>query len=207
VRERTPTTSDSGEVHPGLPAYLSAMAGHCPYLGPSMAHGLTTWCGYDAGPDDGPHLLAVLVRAAEQVRVMRREYGPLPCVNVAVFGPHDVASARAVLDWPHWIARKLYAPVAVMVGKFWIGERERDRFGVDIAAPPVSFFSVRHSFPAKDARFLANLPGVAAQLAGAVDDGRDVLMPVLGLPLEASTVRARYADLRVAFPAERKVSA
>lgn len=207
MRERVATTTDAAAVHPELPAYLAVMAQHCPYLGPSMSHGMTTWSGYDAGPDDGPGLLGVLVEAAEQVRAERRSRGPLVCVNVAIFGPTDIPSARAVLDWPHWIARKLYAPVALMIGKFWIGEREKDRHRVDIAPPPVSFFSVRHSFTAKDARFLANLPGVAVQLAGAEDDGRDVLAPVLGVANTADTVRERYADLKAAFPAERKVPA
>jgi hypothetical protein len=166
----------------------------------------TTWSSYDAGPDDGPDLLAVLVEAAEQVRAARREGDLLVCPNIAVFGPTDVASARSVLDWPHWIARKLYAPVAVMVGKFWIGEQEQDRHGRDVVPPPISFFSVRHSFAAKDARFLANLPGVARQLAEADEDGRDVLMPVLGVPITPETVRQHYAALKSAFPAERKVA-
>jgi hypothetical protein len=150
-------------------------------------------------------LLAQLVEAAEDVRAGRRNGAPLACVNIAVFGPVDIPTARAVLDWPHWIARKLYAPVAVMVGKFWIGEKEQDRDGIDIAAPPVSFFSVRHSFTAKDARFLANLPAVAVELAQADEDGHDVLIPVLGIPLTPNAVRDHYSELRAAFPAERKV--
>jgi hypothetical protein len=170
-----------------------------------MRHGLTTWSGYEAEPDDGPLLLAQLVEAAEDVRAKRRAGGSLACVNIAVFGPVDIPTARAVLDWPHWIARKLYAPVAVMVGKFWIGEEEQDRHGVDIAAPPVSFLSVRHSFTVKDARFLANLPTVAAELGAADEDGHDVLMPVLDIPLTPDAVRDHYTELRSAFPAERKV--
>lgn len=200
------TTVDAGAVHPGLPGYIATMSGHCPYLGPSMSRNLTTWCGYEADADDGPDLLAVLVHTAENLRRQRDAAGLLVCANVAVFGPTNIPSARAVLDWPHWIARKLYAPVQLMVGKFWIGEQEDDRSGRAIAPPPVSFFSLRHSIVAKDARFLANLPGVARQLASAHEDYRDVLMPWLGVPLTPKTVKQRYAELKAVFPAEKKVS-
>jgi hypothetical protein len=206
MRLLTPTTSISGDVHPQLPGYLAAMTGHCPYLGPSMDHDLTTWCSYEAGPTDTAGLLAVLVETAEDLRQRRRVGGPLVCANIAVFGPTDIASARAVLDWPHWITRKLYAPVQLMVGKFWIGEMEDDRHGLAIMPPPVSFFSLRHSVVRKDARFLHNLPGVAAQLAESHDDGRDVLFPWLGVPLTPDTVKQRYDELKAVFPAEQKVS-
>jgi hypothetical protein len=206
MRLLTPTTIEAKDVHPALPGYLASMTGHCPFLGPSLSRNATTWCSYEADVDDGPELLGALTEAAEEVRVQRREAGILACANIAIFGPNDIASARAVLDWPHWMARKLYAPVALMVGKFWIGEQEDDRNGHPIAPPPVSFFSIRHSFPAKDARFLSNLPGVAEQLASSDEDERDVLMPWLGVPLTPQAVRARYVDLLAVFPAEQKVT-
>jgi hypothetical protein len=206
MRLLTPPTIEPGKVHPALPAYMASMTGHCSYLGPSLSRNATTWTSYEADAGDGPELLAALTGAAEGVRARRRESGILACANIAILGPHDIASARAVLDWPHWIARKLYAPVALMVGKFWIGEQESDHGGRPIAPPPVSFFSIRHSFPAKDARFLSNLPGIARQLANGHEDDRDVLMPWLGVPLTPETARARYADLMAMFPAERKVT-
>lgn len=205
MRMLTAATTQVDHVHPGLGEYLRSMADHCPYLRPSIDRGLTTWCAYEAEAEDAPDLLAVLVATAEDLRARRRRHGQLVCANIAILGPHDIPTARAVLDWPRWITRKLYAPVQVMVGKFWIGELEQDRFGVPIAPPPVSFFSIRHSVVAKDARFLQNLPGVAAQLAASVDDGRDVLLPWLGVPLTPTTVRARYEELKALFPAERKV--
>lgn len=206
MRMLTQTTTDPADVHPDLTGYLTAMTGHCPYLGPSMSRNLTTWSAFEATPDDVADLLALLVYTAEQLRAQRRRHGQLVCANIAIFGPHDIPSAQAVLDWPHWITRKLYAPVQLMIGKFWIGEQEDDRFGRAIAPPPVSFFSLRHSVVAKDARFLHNLPGVAAQLADAGDDERDVLLPWLGVPLTPQTVKQRYSELKALFPAERKVT-
>lgn len=178
------------------------MTGHCPHLGPSMSRNLTTWCAYEADSTDGPDLLALLADTAEDLRARRRTHGPLACANIAIFGPHDIPTARTVLDWPHWLARNLYAPVQLMIGKFWIGEEEDDRYDHAIAPPPISYFSIRHSVPAKDARFLSALPRVAGQLASSHDDHQDVLMPWLGVPLTADTLRARYAELVALFPIE-----
>jgi hypothetical protein len=205
MRQLVASTTEASAIHPRLAAYIESMTGHCPFLGPSLSRSLTTWCGYEASAEDAPQLIALLVDTAEQVRQLRRTHGQLSCANVAIYGPTDIPSAQAVLDWPHWITRKLYAPVQLMVGKFYIGEQEDDKRGVAIAAPPVSFFSIRHSTPAKDARFLANLPGVAAQLAGANEDNRDVLMPWLAVPCTPETVMNRFAELMALFPAERKV--
>ena len=68
-----------------------------------MNRNLTTWSGYEAGPDDGPDLLALLIGTAEYLRARRRVDGHLVCANIAINGPHDIPTARAVLDWPHWI--------------------------------------------------------------------------------------------------------
>jgi uncharacterized protein DUF6875 len=197
----TPTTNDPDRVFPGLATYMTAMTGHCPYLGPSLGRDLTTWAGYAAGSDDCAALLGLLVDTAEAVRASRRTHGPLACANIAIIGPTDITTARAVVDWPHWIARNLYAPVGLMIGKFWIGEAEEDKLGRPIMPPPVSFFSIRHSYPVKDARFLHALPAVAAALDVAVDDGRDILHPHLGVLASAAAATNSYDTLKAAFPA------
>jgi hypothetical protein len=57
-----------------------------------------------------------------------------------------------------------------MFGKFAAGE---ERGG--IATPPVSFLPVRVAVRPRDPRFLGATPDLAAAVAEAVDDGRDVL--------------------------------
>jgi hypothetical protein len=200
MRQLTPTTT-TPSIHPSLDRYLLSMTGRCPYLGPSIRAGLTTWSAYQADETDAPDLLGLLIGSAEEVRAGRREHGPLVCHNIAIVGPTDILSAQAVLDWPHWIARNLYAPVGLMIGKFWVGEREDDKYGRAIMPPPVSYFSTRHSYPAKDARFLRRLPAVAAALAAAVDDGRNVLTAHLGRPGTPADAVAAYDTLRTRFPA------
>jgi len=200
MRLLTPVTTDPDRVFPGLGAYSDAMARHCPYLRPWISRCLTTWTGYAAGPEDCPALLGLLVQTAETVRDARRTSGPLACANIAVIGPSDIPAAQSVLDWPHWIARNLYASVGLMIGKFWIGEQEDDKTGQPIMSPPVSFFSIRHSFPIKDARFLGTLPEVAAALAASVDDDRDVLAEQLGVACSPEAATLAYDTLQSKFP-------
>ncbi|WP_317452247.1 MULTISPECIES: hypothetical protein [unclassified Streptomyces] len=62
-----------------------------------------------------------------------------------------------------------------MVGKFHAGEEEATRAGVPVPPAPVSFLAVRAAVRRRDPRLLQATPGLAAALAVAVDDGRDVL--------------------------------
>ncbi|MFZ3548753.1 hypothetical protein ACODT3_24690 [Streptomyces sp. 4.24] len=57
-----------------------------------------------------------------------------------------------------------------MFGKFTAGEVRGD-----IPVPPVSFLPVRVAVRPRDPRFLGGTPELAAAVAEAVDDGRDVL--------------------------------
>lgn len=108
-----------------------------------------------------------------------------------------------MLDWPAWITRNIYAEVSVMIGKFWIGEVENDKVGRAIMPPPVSYFSIRHSYPAKDARFLHRFTDVSTALAAAPahDDGRDVLRRHLA----GDTPGGAFTRLCAAFPAPMAV--
>lgn len=194
------STTDPSEVHPALAEHQADMVRRCPYLGPSVQRGLTLWSAYRAAATDQSALFAMLVETAEELRVARRESGPLVCRNVAVFGPETVDAARRLLDWPAWLARNLYAPVQVMVGRFWVGVELDDSRGAPMLPPPVSFFSIRHSIPGKDGLFLAaKLPEVMAILAaGPGDDGRDVFLGPFGRPVDDPA--SVYRELAEAFP-------
>ena len=168
VESRTthPTTVDFTD-------YVQAMSTHCPYLAPSVEHGLTGWTVYEAaGP--APEVEAAVfhtgVRLAEQVRALsKRPRGALVCENIAVFG-----AGREVLAWPHWALKNLYAPVGVMFGKFPVGEQVADHLGRLVPEPPVSFLVVRVAVRARDPLFLSRTPDLAATVEVAADDGRDV---------------------------------
>ncbi|MFD7610501.1 hypothetical protein [Streptomyces sp. NPDC059828] len=153
--------------------YVAAMSVHCPYLAPSVQHGLTGWTVYEAagGPSGvEAEVFRLGVEFAERVRgLAKRPRGSLVCENIAVFG-----ADREVLAWPHWALKNLYAPVGVMFGKFPTGEQGSDHLGRQVPEPPVSFLVVRAAVPVRDPHFLSRTPNLAATVAASADDGRDV---------------------------------
>ncbi|MCY9784143.1 hypothetical protein KIK06_09580 [Nocardiopsis sp. EMB25] len=205
IRHLSTGTTNPGDIHPGLAEHQRDMIRRCPYLGPSVDKGLTTWTAVEAQPGDEADLFATLVDTAELLRRERRGSGPLACRNVAVLGPDDEGSARRLMQWPAWVARNLYAPVQLMIGRFWIGVRLTDSKGEPMTPPPVSFFSLRNAIPSKEGTFLAaKVPEILDVLAtGPGDDGRDVFAEHFGRPVPATEAASVYADLVRVFPVTR----
>jgi hypothetical protein len=154
--------------------YVEAVSAHCPYLAPSVERGLTGWTVYEATGDAEAveaEVFHVAVQAAEWVRPLaNRPHGGFVCENIVVLG-----GGRHVLAWPHWALKHLYGPVGLMFGKFTAGEQAIDRCGRSVPPPPVSFLPVRVAVRPRDPRFLERTPDLAAAVAVAGDDGRDVL--------------------------------
>ncbi|MDA8369870.1 MAG: hypothetical protein M0026_08355 [Nocardiopsaceae bacterium] len=194
------TTTDPAEIHPGLVAHQQDMIDRCPYLAPSVERGLTTWSAYQAVPGEQAALFAVLVEHAEALRADRRTAGTLACRNIAVLGPTSQDQARRLLQWPAWLARNLYAPVRLMVGRFWRDVELTDSKGEAMLPPPVSFFSLRTAIPSRDGLFLAEkVPRIMDVVAHAPpDDGRDVFHAALGHSVTDPS--AMYHVLKERFP-------
>ncbi|WP_236256918.1 hypothetical protein [Streptomyces hygroscopicus] len=156
-----------------IAAYVRAMTAHCPYLAPSLDHGLTGWTLYEAvgAPlDVEAEVFHAAGQAAEWVRPLAtRAHATFVCENVAILG-----AGREVLQWPRWALKHLYGPVGLMIGKFAAGEERTDGSGRRIPSPPVSFLPVRAAVRPRDGRFLQRTPNLAAAVASARDDGRDV---------------------------------
>ncbi|MFJ6568533.1 hypothetical protein ACIQNU_14005 [Streptomyces sp. NPDC091292] len=163
------TTTPSADIA----AYVQAVTTHCPYLAPSLDRGLTGWTLYEAvgAPlDVEAEVFHAAVQAAEWVRPLAaRAHGAFVCENVAILG-----AGREVVQWPHWALKHLYGPVGLMIGKFAAGEERTDGRGRSISPPPVSFLPVRVAVRPRDGRFLHRTPNLAAVVASARDDGRDV---------------------------------
>lgn len=185
LQRLTEPSPDAGQL--GLGAYATAVAAHCPYLAPSTGRGLTRWELWEPA-DDGTGESAAAVEgalftaglaAAERVRKRARLLGPLVCENVTLLWDAPPEEQRRLLVWPHWALKCLYAPVGLMVGKFWAGEVADDRRGRPVPPPPRSFLSVRPAVRARDPQLLTSHPEVGDIIAVAADDGRDVLAPVL----------------------------
>lgn len=185
-RPRVPRTRDPSDA--GLDAYARAVAGVCPYLTPSIRSGQTRWAYHRiaaeaSNSDVEAVLFAAGVRSAELVRGRAATGRRLACEVTAVDWPGSAGQSRAaVLDWPHWALKHLYAQAGIMVGKFGPGLPDRGRSGRTVPAPPVLVLAVRTAVRERDPRLLAGTPGLARVIARAEDDGRDVYGVVPGVP-------------------------
>ncbi|WP_137994121.1 DUF6875 domain-containing protein [Streptomyces vilmorinianum] len=171
--------------------YIQQMAAHCPYLAPSVERELTGWTVYRADGDAEAveaELFHAGTQAAEWIRPLAgRPHGALVCENIVLLGDVTGARHRELMTWPHWALKNLYGPVGVMFGKFYEGDEEISQIGERIPAAPFSFIAVRAAVRRRDPRFLQATPDLAAALAVAQDDGRDVFEHV---PYDWKEVRA-----------------
>ncbi|MEU2395753.1 hypothetical protein [Streptomyces sp. NPDC007369] len=94
-----------------------------------------------------------------------------------------------------------------MFGKFHAGEEETTRAGCRLPAAPVSFLPVRVAVRRRAPRFLTATPGLAAALAVAEDDGRDLLEHVPEQWKEIRTWARRFLPPVVPSPASPNGSA
>ncbi|MDI1458910.1 hypothetical protein NHG22_34625 [Streptomyces sp. ATE26] len=173
-----------------ISGYARQMTAHCPYLAPSLQQGLTTWTVYRADGDFQAvqaELFHAGAQAAEWLRpLLNRPHGLLRCENIVLLGDVPGARHRDLMAWPYWVLKNLYGPVGVMFGKFYAGEEEVTAAGHRIPAAPVSFLPVRAAVRRRDPRFLSATPDLAAALAAADDDGRDVFEHI---PTEWTEIR------------------
>ncbi|MDH6131030.1 hypothetical protein P3T37_000397 [Kitasatospora sp. MAA4] len=173
ARSENPITVD-------VASYIHALYENCPFLEAARTRGMTVWTIYEISP--GAHQLAVEadlfhagVQAAEWIRLLaRRQRGVPACDNIVMLDQALDADHCGLMTWPHWALKNLYGPVGVMFGKFTKGTQESDRFGRSIPPAPFSFLPVRTAVRSMDPRFLKDTPDLAAALAAAKDDGRDV---------------------------------
>ncbi|WP_018545908.1 DUF6875 domain-containing protein [Streptomyces sp. LaPpAH-108] len=158
--------------------YARQMTTHCPYLAPSLQRGLTHWTVYRADGDAEAveaELFHAGAQAAEWIRpLLNRPHGVLRCENIVLVGEVPGTRHRDLLAWPHWVLKNLYGPVGVMFGKFYAGEEEVTTAGHRTPAAPASFLPVRAAVRRRDPQFLRATPDLAAAIAAADDDGRDV---------------------------------
>lgn len=179
-----------------ISGYAHRMTAHCPYLAPSLQRGLTTWTVYRADGDAEAvqaELFHAGAQAAEWLRpLLNRPHGLLRCENIVLLGEVPGTGHRDLLAWPHWVLKNLYSPVGVMFGKFYAGEEEVTAAGHRIPAAPASFLPVRAAVHRRDPRFLHATPDLAAALAGADDDGRDVFAHI---PTEWKDIRTWARNL------------
>ncbi|MGW1187509.1 DUF6875 domain-containing protein [Streptomyces sp. NPDC002559] len=172
---------EAGTVSPrsiDITGYVQRMTAFCPYLAPSLEQGYTSWTVYrtvGSAAAVEAELFHAGVQAAEWLRpLVHRPRGLWRCENIVILGEVPGVRHRDLMMWPHWALKHLYGPVGIMFGKFYAGEEETTGAGTRTPAAPVSFLPVRAAVRRRDPRFLHATPSLAAALATADDDGRDV---------------------------------
>lgn len=66
-----------------------------------------------------------------------------------------------------------------MFGKFWTDEHSDSLSGKPVPPPPITFISIRNANPYRDPTLLKEQTLFAEMIKDSVDDGRDVLAPLL----------------------------
>lgn len=201
IRQVSGPTLNPADIHPDLPAHQAEMITRCPYLRLSVEREHTVWSAYTADPGDKASMLDLLIGYAEEVRQARRSHGPLVCRNVALVGPTDTKAAQELMEIPVWLARNLYAPVQIIVDRFWIGiGRLPGRGRSPMLHVPIAYFMIRCGIAHRDRIVVSQRldPGLAALRAGPGDDNHDVVAAVLGC--RAATAAQEWLRLRMLFP-------
>lgn len=191
-------TPDASQIHPDLLAFLRYQADEGFVLGPALAQGEVLFSSVHAGPNDRSALMGALVDAIEAVRLRWRSLGQPGSAAagavIAITGP-----AADDPDWlmamPHWIALNLYAPVGITISR---ETRIRPTDDDDEPVTPVPFFAIATS-PGEPLSFLDD-PDLAHLTPAAIDDRRDVLLPLLGEPTSGAAAQRRFPKLLRTYP-------
>lgn len=213
-------TTDPDNIVPGFSDYVDAIAGHCPFLRPSIQRNLTRWIGYETSAaiyqltDLQREIFGAAVEHMELMRAQRRARcssdAVLLCDNLVVqwIGVQDATAHRRALAWPHRMLKTIYTPLGYMIGKFALHAHGVDRRGAVVPPVPLSFLSLRVAVQRKDPQFLHETPHIAEQLTSAHDRGQHPFAHIPNLadiPLTCSTVRTPESYVRVKAWAQAQI--
>lgn len=143
---------------------------HCPFLGPSLSHGLTSVVELPLEASTLDELEAeffwkftdcVLDFCRERM-LLPEKLRPFLCRNVVYAVPQQlrVDYGKRQFPRPYWLLRRVFTRSGVMIGDFWAGETGRSAIGGELPVPPRSFMSIRSIIPAADLRFISAAPGL-----------------------------------------------
>lgn len=182
-----------GPAHASLAEYLQHISNDfCPYIAPATSSGVLHFSTYSTaeledlgGGRADAGLLLLGIAHTEWVRERRFHLAQagrtndarLICDNLVVedSGALEWREAKNLVDWPHYILKRMYSDVGLMFGKFWTCEEEDSIDGRPIPSPPLTFLSIRPSVKVRDPKLLKDQTDIAAIIEEANDDRRDVL--------------------------------
>lgn len=156
---------------------------YCPYIAPAIARAQLSYSEYRIQADTVIECQAAIMHTgsyhAERVRNARRQQSgamlQCDCPLFEIVGPVAAHNRRNLFERPHLLLMLLYAPVGVIVGRFWPGPARLNAQGLPRPVPPTDLLAVRSALPSKDERFFEDAPVLHREFIHGMDDGRDVL--------------------------------
>lgn len=86
----------------------------------------------------------------------------------------DGLDGKKLFGWPHYLLKVLYTQVGIMLGKFWIKEKDVGRNGLEIPEPPCYFLSIRSVVKSRDSLFFNEDKFLLPALLESKDKGQNV---------------------------------
>ncbi|MFC7442598.1 hypothetical protein [Laceyella putida] len=202
--------------------YCSAIAdGFCPFLAPAEQQSVLFASHYrldgESIFDLQEGMFYVGIVEIERFRRFRKgnihsQKGILACENVIfeLSAKFDDVDGKELFGWPHYLLKVLYTQVGIMLGKFWIKERDVSRDGLPIPEPPCHFLSIRSAVKSRDPFFFTEAPFLMSTLLESKDNGKNVHEFLLQNGCDISSIesmRNHHYYQQVKEWVERKVTA
>lgn len=163
----------------------------CPFLRPAMEHKVLFVNRYSlsgrALEEFEENVFYIGVVEIERFRKLRMELKGvmkvLLCENVIFdLGKlNQTIDGQKLFNWSHYLLKVLYTQVGIMLGKFWIKERDTSIRGQPIPEPPYHFLSIRSAIKPKDPEFFTKAKFLLPTLLESEDRGQNVhehLLPI-----------------------------
>lgn len=181
--------------------YCEAISNHfCPFLRPAMEHKVLFVNRYSLfGRTLGEfeeNVFYIGIIEIEKFRKRRMELKGatklLLCENVIFdLGKQNYTiDGQKLFNWSHYLLKVLYTQVGIMIGKFWIEERDTSIQGQPIPEPPYHFLSIRSAVKPKDPEFFTKAKFLLPTLLESEDSGQNVHEHLLPIGCDITSIKS-----------------
>ncbi|WP_052807272.1 hypothetical protein [Risungbinella massiliensis] len=157
----------------------------CPFLHPAEKNEVLFCTEYHLKSDRIENIKKEIfyygVEHAERLRQFRHQEPDIlkklvACENIVFYLPNAFKKVDGsdLLMWSHFMIKLLYTSVGIMVGKFWINEKQNARNGEMIPEPPCHFLSIRSAIKTKDPYFFKRADYLLPDLMESKDNMENV---------------------------------
>lgn len=143
----------------------------CPFLSPSIKAELIFFESVAIDAKNNQFLeseffwlmMARVKRFCAMRKTLNASQKNLLCFNVEFTYPEQLAVpyGERRFEIPYWILRKIFTAGRIIIGDFWLGEKEITKQGRLLPEPNLNFFSIRSMIKSLDDRFIEASPELA----------------------------------------------